>query len=356
MTTFEVAYGPRGWYLKHRFSSSSRTWSEPVRTRTTTTTTTSQLPFIKWDYTWYFSRPSRTRVLTTRRRSTTIVTPTTTTTTTTTTTVITTSTTGFTPTTTMTTTTSTEEMTTRSSTTLLPTTIHRTVTAQQRLLFTHKPWIYYNFTGFQSHSSSSRSFIKSTTQDAKLSVVIKTTPPLPTPWYSPAGPFDWWQWQWYTTRSLKSLSHSHSMSTTTTTQSTRTTTRSTPRTTTPIPISNKTNSHSKVILDRFVWPDQQLSSTSKIRSDDFEKEYQDWLEYLTTNGIQDVFTTTPMTTSTPIISREQYPPVNSLPTESNWRIVTVDTPPSKRQHQSNSLTSDRPAIVIQPNGMICLFK
>lgn len=100
LTTFEVAYGPRGWYLRHRYSSSSRTWFEPVRTRTTTTTTstttTSQLPFIKWDYTWYFSRPSRTRVLTTRRRSTTIVTPTTTTTiSSTTTTVMTTSTTGF---------------------------------------------------------------------------------------------------------------------------------------------------------------------------------------------------------------------------------------------------------------------
>lgn len=245
-------------------------------------------------------------------------------------------------------------MTTRSSTTLLPTTIHRTITAQQRLLFTHKPWIYYNFTGFQSHSTSSRSFIKSTTQNAKLSAVIKTTPPIPTPWYSPAGPFDWWQWQWYTTRNPKLPSHSRSL--TTTIRSTHTTTKSTLRTTTHIPVSNRTNSDTKVILDRFVWPDQQLSSTAKIHSNDFEKEYQDWLEYLTTNGIQDVFTTTTMSTSTPIISREQYPPLSSLPTEPNWKIVTVDTPPSKRQHQSNSLASDRTAIAMQPNGMICLFK
>lgn len=237
---------------------------------------------------------------------------------------------------------------------MLPTTIHRTVTAQQRLLFTHKPWIYYNFTGFQSHSTSGRSFVKSTTQEAKTSTIIKPTPPFPTPWYSPAGPYDWWQWQWYTTRNLKSPSDSYSMTTTTTpTRSTRTTTKSTTRAKTPVSVSNKTNSYTKVILDRFVWPDQQLSSTDKIRSDDFEKEYQDWLAYLTTHGIHEVFTTTTMmSTSTPIISREQYPQEDSLPTEPNWKIVTVDTPPSKRQHQLNSLASERTAIAMQPNGML----
>lgn len=95
LTTFEIIYGPRGWYLKHPFGSSSRLFTNPVRTRTTTptTTTTTQLPIIRWDYTWRYTRPARTRVLTTRRRSTTIVTPTTTIATTTSTT-ITTSTTG----------------------------------------------------------------------------------------------------------------------------------------------------------------------------------------------------------------------------------------------------------------------
>ncbi|CAF4993617.1 unnamed protein product, partial [Rotaria sp. Silwood1] len=37
--------------------------------------------------------------------------------------------------------------------------------------------------------------IKSSTTLPALSSIMKSTLPLPTPWYSPAGPFDWWQWQ-----------------------------------------------------------------------------------------------------------------------------------------------------------------
>ena len=263
--------------------------------------------------------------------------------------------------TTLPTTTLTKGVTTKFSTKLRSTTIFRTIPAEQRLLFTHKPWVYYNFTGFQRHSSTGRSFIRTTTNEGKLSAALKTTMPLPTPWYSPAGPFDWWQWQWYTTKYRKLSSHNTLTTTTTTTaRTTRTTTSTTSityRTTTVAHVTNKSNSHNKVILDRFVWPDQLLSSTNTDRSNDFEKEYQDWLEYLTTNGIQEILTSTTLSsTSTPIVTREEYPQINSLSTKPSWRLVTVDTPPSKRQHQSNSLSSDRNAISMQPNGMICLIK
>jgi hypothetical protein len=71
LTTFELAYGPRGWYLKHPYEPSNKTLINFLRT------TTSQSPIVKWNLTWRYTRPLRTKLFTT-----TIITTTTTTTTT----------------------------------------------------------------------------------------------------------------------------------------------------------------------------------------------------------------------------------------------------------------------------------
>jgi hypothetical protein len=66
LTTFELAYGPRGWYLKHPFDSSSKTLINFLRT-----TTTAQPPIVKWNYTWRYTRPPRTHLFMTTNTSTT---------------------------------------------------------------------------------------------------------------------------------------------------------------------------------------------------------------------------------------------------------------------------------------------
>jgi len=60
LTTFELAYGPRGWYLKHPFDSSDKALTNFLRT-----TTTSSLPVVKWNFTWRYTRPQRTKLFTT---------------------------------------------------------------------------------------------------------------------------------------------------------------------------------------------------------------------------------------------------------------------------------------------------
>jgi len=62
LTTFELAYGPRGWYLKQPSESSNKT----VRT-----TTTVQLPVVKWNFTWPYTRSLETTLSTTINTSTT---------------------------------------------------------------------------------------------------------------------------------------------------------------------------------------------------------------------------------------------------------------------------------------------
>jgi hypothetical protein len=61
LTTFELAYGPRGWYLKHPYDSSNKTLINFLRT------TISPLPVVKWNFTWRYTRPYRTKLFTTMK-------------------------------------------------------------------------------------------------------------------------------------------------------------------------------------------------------------------------------------------------------------------------------------------------
>jgi len=232
----------------------------------------------------------------------------------------------------------------------------RTATAHQRLLFTHKPWIYNNFSSsqlFTITTTTSKSVIKSTIHPSTLSSILKTTVPMPTPWYSPAGPFDWWQWQWYTTKIRKGSKKLHSTRRTSTTR-TKLAATTTPTTTTTVRLTNTTSTiptttKSQATLGSFKWSDQTTVSTKKEPSDEFEDEYKDWIEYFTADPIRDLIKST--STSASIPSREQYQQMGYPPTKSNWKIITINTPPSKRQDpQQNSVVSERNAITTSSNG------
>ena len=56
LNTFELAYGPRGWFVKFPFGTSNTTaW-------TFLQTTTTALPVVKWNSTWRYTRRFRTRI------------------------------------------------------------------------------------------------------------------------------------------------------------------------------------------------------------------------------------------------------------------------------------------------------
>jgi hypothetical protein len=72
LSTFELAYGPRGWFVNYPFSSSNVTAIKFLQT------TTSQVPAVKWNSTWLYTRRSRTRMFTTTTTTTIPITTTTT--------------------------------------------------------------------------------------------------------------------------------------------------------------------------------------------------------------------------------------------------------------------------------------
>jgi hypothetical protein len=61
LSTFELAYGPKGWYLKHPFRLLNKTITNFIRT----TTTRPPLSDVKWNFTWRYNRPQRTKLFTT---------------------------------------------------------------------------------------------------------------------------------------------------------------------------------------------------------------------------------------------------------------------------------------------------
>ncbi len=75
LTTFELDYGPKGWFLKYLFGSSNMTATRFLQT------TTSQYPVVKWNSTWRYFRRPRPRIFTTKTTTTTISTTVSTTTT-----------------------------------------------------------------------------------------------------------------------------------------------------------------------------------------------------------------------------------------------------------------------------------
>ena len=71
MTTFELDYGPKGWFLKYLYGSSNMTATRFLQI------TTTRSPVVKWNSTWRYFRRLRPRIFTT---TTTLSTKTTTTT------------------------------------------------------------------------------------------------------------------------------------------------------------------------------------------------------------------------------------------------------------------------------------
>ena len=238
------------------------------------------------------------------------------------------------------------------------TTTTRTVTPHRRLLFTHKPWIYYNFSGSNLFSTTLKPIPKAPVSPSGLSSILNVTVPLATPWYSPADPFDWWQWQWYTTKRRKLLSKIFSTTTTTTTTTTRKTTTTTGTSKVTNRLTNSTSTvpsttKSKATSSVFKWLDQTTSSKKKVFTDGFDEEYKDWIEYFTTIQNQKTSTSTKTTTSTltSTSSLQKHQPLAYFSTKSNAKTVTINTPPAKRQHpQQNPVVNERNAVAIPTNG------
>ena len=271
---------------------------------------------------------------------------------------------------TTTTTTTTATTTTRKSTTTTSTLVTtRTATPDRRLLFTKRPWIYYSFSNSQSSTrilkvaGTTRSTITTapitTTTTSAIFSPIKTTLPVPTPWYLPEGPHDWWQRQWYTPKPRKPSIKVHSKAQYTTTTTSAQTTSTTQRTTTTssttittrttlssttvqstIRLVNKTISTSTTQKSAIVW---FKSSTKK--PDIFANSYDDLGILKQTSHLETLAKTNP------IISTSTEKQMISMTTKSNWRLVTVNTPPAKRYHQQQyPVVSERNAVGIQADG------
>jgi hypothetical protein len=122
-------------------------------------------------------------------------------------------------------------------------------------------------------------------------------------------------------------------------------------------LTNKTSTQSKATRDWFKWAGQtSKGSAIEGRIDDYEKEYKEWIQYLTTDQNHEEITSQTINPSTSISPRQQYQPMGHLPTKSTWKIVTINTPPAKRQQPSNSVISERNPISTLTNGMILLIK
>ncbi|CAM2697728.1 unnamed protein product [Rotaria socialis] len=425
LTTFELAYGPNGWYLKHPVNALNKTLLNFLLTKTPTAP---QVSVSKWNFTWFYTRPRRTKLFTTTASSsrTTNITnlanitsiqnatyatdtkkqPTNISTITL------------------------EQTTTAISTTTTITTIStstaKTPTAHQRLLFTHQPWVYHSSNSYLSYTTTTittttKPIIISSTQTPSLSSTAAGTVPFPTPWYSPAGPFDWWQWQWHTKKTLStseknyyntqpltaatqftlstqktSTTLTNTITTPSTTSITSTNTITTPSTIsitstnssiiststdtatttitststiTPITATTmmlttkstirlmeksskvtRTTQH-KTTVDWFHWPEKDLDTNKKYASNDFDDEYKDWFDYVTDSKLQGIIKSTVRTsTLASVLPVQHYSPVDYPLTNSRWKVITVNTPPSKRHHaQPHPGVSERNAVAVQTN-------
>ncbi len=262
----------------------------------------------------------------------------------------------------------TEQNTVPFSSTLIDTSIPQSFTIQQRLLGTDKSQIDDNSDSIKSLTKMNPN-IKSTIYLPASSYTLKTTLPSPTPWYPPAGPFDWWQWQWYTTKfpkvSLKILTTNQtprSSTRTTTTTTTLTTSSSTTRSI--INLSNTTSRtamkpENKVTVDYFKWPRLQSISSTRRQPDYYEDEYLEWSDYFATTKIQNTITTNSFISIFPYSQRKQYQQLSFSPTTSNWHLnnlgMTINTPSSKRHYtqQNTGTIGERNALAgIQVNGKI----
>jgi len=259
----------------------------------------------------------------------------------------------------------TEQNTVPFSSTLIDTSIPQSVTIQQRLLGTDKSQKDDSSDSIKSLAKMKPN-IKSTIYLPASSYTLKTTLPSPTPWYQPAGPFDWWQWQWYTTKfpkvSSKILTTNQTPLSSTRTTTTLTTTS--PITRSIINLSNTTSRTAmkptnKVTVDYVKWPHFQSISSTRRQPDYYEDEYLEWSDYFATTKIQNTITPNSFISIFPDSQRKQYQQLSFSPTTSNWRVnnpgITVNTPSSKRHYtqQNTGTIGERNAGAgIQVNGKI----
>ncbi|CAF3795119.1 unnamed protein product, partial [Adineta steineri] len=373
LTTFELAYGPRGWFLKYPLNSSNMTATKVLQS------TTTELPVFKWNSTWRYIRRLRTRVFVTTTTTSTSTTTTITTTTLSTTTITT-------PTTTLELTTiiiptstsmliTTEQDIIPLSSTMIPiTTSPQSISVEQHLTVTDESRVYDSTTDTQILTTMIPN-IQSTINLPASSFMLKTTIPTATPYYPPDGPFDWWQWQGYnkkfSTLSLKILTTTTTTTTTPTTTTTietsisstqtSTTTASTTRASTSLSarnrimkLSNTTRtipitSTNAATVDWFKWPQIESSSsttrttTTTARSDYYDDDYFEWLDSVETNKYQTTITTNPLLSIVPLSQGKQYQQMSFLPTKSNQNInnygMMVNTPSSKRYNTQQNIST-----------------
>jgi hypothetical protein len=200
--------------------------------------------------------------------------------------------------------------------TVVYTTTPQNVSAQQHLLVTHNPLISYNASNTESFTT--KSTLKSTTHFSTSALTSKMTVPSPTPWYPPAGPFDWWQWQWYATKIKKiPLTNHTTLQTTTTIITTNpTTTKSSINLTNTTKIITVTRKNA-VTGDWFKYPHLPFTSTTKGRSDYDEEEYNEWPDYFATTAIPPAITTDSLVYFLPGKQRQKFQQMSFLPTKFN---------------------------------------
>ena len=138
--------------------------------------------------------------------------------------------------------------------------------------------------------------------------------------------------------------------TTTAATSMMTTKVTTATTNAPLP----TSTQSETTMDWFKWPYRESTVVRKKPSYNYEDEYRTWLEHLSTSEIQAMITSTSSdSTQFSTGSSQQYRQLSFTSTRPDWsadtRVVTVVTPPAKRQ-QASVGANERNPLGTQING------
>ncbi len=230
----------------------------------------------------------------------------------------------------------TKQSTTSISSTTISTSTVQNTTTQQHVSSTGKPWLYYMTSSTES-STTTKSDTKSTTNSSRSSSTSQATLPVPTPWYPPAGPFDWWQWQWYTTKVIKESSTIPN-----TTQTSTTTTV----------ITNPTISTTNIVTpsreipattDWFQWPHLEFTSTVKGRSD-YDEDDSEWQDYFATTKIQPEITTNSLIFFPLEKPHKKFQQMNYFPTKLTAQFLdyftTNPTPPILSRYSTPQFTDD----------------
>lgn len=207
-------------------------------------------------------------------------------------------------------------MSTTSTTTTTQTT--STTSVRKYASSTRKPQLRYTNS---STTSSTTTTTTSTTSTSRAPSTMKTTLPLPTPWYPPAGPFDWWQWKWATTQVIKSPS-----TTPNTTQTSPPTTMTTSSSKSTVPVTSKTSIAATIRenttpFDWFQWPHLEFTSTAKGRPDYDDDEYSDWPDYFVTTKIMPEETSDSLVFFPAEKSRKKLQQLNVYPTNFHEQFI-----------------------------------